>query len=110
MLKEEKAAAIIFLQQHGFEGDGETDIQEIRTWNNNGNCPMLLKLGGRTRMRKPGTDWKVTIGAYSVCFYRVVKGQAVFGIENFSPGNATRLAEVVAQIETLAAADAGKGE
>lgn len=72
-------AVVDALHELGWVDDGQTDTQTVRIPTSK--CPVygrgaygggeVRTFGGRERLAKPGTEWKVTVGTRSVNFYRV---------------------------------------
>lgn len=82
MTKTEKAKAdiIAMLLAIGWEADGATREETVRVPTTR--CPLygksggeLATFGGRTRLRLPDTDRRVTVGSRTTCFYRVADGK-----------------------------------
>lgn len=68
---------IAALEQAGFVDDGETRSETVRIGTTK--SPILNRgksggeirtFGGRKRLKLPGTQWKVTVGKRTVCFYK----------------------------------------
>jgi hypothetical protein len=74
---EQNALAVVdFLLGSGWAEDGHTDTQTVRIGTSK--VPIygktggeLRTFGGRQRLAKTGTEWKVTVGTRTVNFYRV---------------------------------------
>lgn len=90
---------------NGFEADGSTKTEPVKFITKDSyplaGAPAIF--GGRLRLRDSKSNWKVTIGKRTTCFYRVEKHRSG-NFKNFPTKNIDEVSLFLQTLETESAA------
>lgn len=85
----------------GFEEDGSTKMEHVKfiTKDSYPFAGALATFGGRLRLKSTKSNWKVTIGKRTTCFYQVENRQG-FNFNNFPTKNVDLVSQFLQTLES----------
>lgn len=89
---------------NGFEENGSTKTGHVKiiTKDSYPFAGALATFGGRLRLKSTKSNWKVTIGKRTTCFYQV-ENQQGFNFTNFPTKNVEKISQFLQALENALA-------